>query len=924
MNTRIAIHRGRWLLLAGLLVTTAIYWPGLSGSWLFDDYPNIVQNLGVQPTDATVSSLVRAALSSPASEFKRPLASLSFSANYLAAGLNPFSWKLTNLLIHLLNGWLVFLLARALLRLSPNETGGPGSSRRPDVAGQPDLHEQPHVAGQDALVGAHLVRDGASQKMGINAKASRTRCAPTNACAETAADPGMDAGTKHTASARAGVVAALIAAGWMLLPINLTGVLYVVQRMESMANLFVLLGLLGYVAGRRRMLDASTSTPTDSKISRFRASAGQTETTKLPPEHAEKKTAHLKSTSTIGNLIPPAGLFASPVRGGWLARSRAFVNHHDGFILCVISVTIPTMLGVLAKETAVMLPLYALLVEWALFRFHRSTCANDSARNGIADADDQALKVEQHLSSDDALDESPIVGEPTLTSGSASKSIAAEAAPTRVRRPRWAERFDLRIIALFLIVLVLPMAAGLAWLLPGLLEPQTWATRDFTLGTRLLSEARIVTDYIGWTLLPMPDALSFYHDDFTISTRLLTPWTTITSIGFLTALLALMFWLRPRRPLAALGIALFFGCQLLTGTILPLELIYEHRNYFASFGLLLALVPLLAEPSRANLAVGAHPVREALRTPSNKAPRATKGSPLRRECAAVVGRASASMPFASDQKTTATNVAPEDGEVCNGQIPLVWKHQPLPWALPRYALLVSLMLCWATLTALTAYAWGDPLRLAEDLAFRAPDSPRAQYELGRTYIIYSQYDPASPFTTLAYAPLEAAALLPKSSILPQQALIFMNSRMHLPLKDAWWDSIITKLAARRPGVQDESSLAALAKCASEQQCNLPHDRMVQAFTAALAHPKPNARLLATYGDYAWNVLNDHVLGEQMIEKATTASPDEPAYQITLIRMLSAQGRNTEAREALKQLETLNYGGRLDKSLAELHALPNMQ
>ncbi len=40
----------------------------------------------------------------------------------------------------------------------------------------------------------------------------------------------------------------------MLLPINLTGVLYVVQRMESMANLFVLLGLIGYVAGRRRML----------------------------------------------------------------------------------------------------------------------------------------------------------------------------------------------------------------------------------------------------------------------------------------------------------------------------------------------------------------------------------------------------------------------------------------------------------------------------------------------------------------------------------------------------------------------------------------------------------------------------------------------------------------------------------------------
>ncbi len=220
----------------------------------------------------------------------------------------------------------------------------------------------------------------------------------------------------------------------------------------------------------------------------------------------------------------------------------------------------------------------------------------------------------------------------------------------------------------------------------------------------------------------------------------------------------------------------------------------------------------------------------------------------------------------------------------------------LPLALPRYILLAGLLVYWTALTAVTAYAWGNPLRLAEALAARAPESPR----------------------------VEAAAQLPKSSILPQQALIFMNSRMHLPLKDAWWDSMVAKLAAHSPGVQDESSLAALTQCAHQQQCNLPQDRMVQAFTAALAHPHPNARLLATYSDYAWNVLSNHVLGERLIEKAIAASPDEPAYQITLIRMLSAQGRIAEARAALKQLETLNYGGRLNRSLAELHALTNMQ
>ncbi|RCS29030.1 hypothetical protein DEO45_13240 [Rhodanobacter denitrificans] len=649
------LRRSPWrllALLAAFAITLAVYWPGLSGGFLFDDYPNIVDNKGVQPHDATLPSLVGAALSSPASDFKRPLASLSFAANYLATGLDPYWMKLVNLLLHLMNGWLVYLLSLALLRSDP--------------------------------AGGHR---------------------------------------------RASLVAALIAAGWMLLPINLTAVLYVVQRMESMANLFVLTGLLGYVAGRRRMLAHHTG-PAD--------------------------------------------------RAGW-----------GGLVLCAASIVVPTALGILAKETAVMLPLYALLVEWALFRFGRSVQAlHDAARS---------------------------------------------------------PRADLRVIGLFLLVLVLPMVAGLAWLLPGLLRPEVWATRDFTMGTRLLSEARIVLDYIAWTLLPTPSSLSFYHDDFRVSSGLLAPWSTLASIVLLSALVALALWLRRRKPLAALGIALFLGCQLLTATILPLELIYEHRNYFASFGLLLAIVPLLAVP-RASL---------------------------------------------------------------------------LP--LPRYALLAGLMLCWTTLTALTASAWSSPLSLAEDLAARAPQSPRAQYELGRTYIIYSHYDPASPFTRLAYVPLEKAAALPNSSILPEQALIFMNARMNLPAKDAWWESMIAKLKVRKPGVQDESSLGALTQCAHEGRCDLPRRRMVEAFLAALTHPHPSARLLATYGDYAWNVLDDRQLGLDMTRDAIHAAPREPAYRVTQIRMQLALGNISDAMAEYQKLAAMNIGGSLDADLVVLRkSIDSMQ
>ena len=102
-------------------------------------------------------------------------------------------------------------------------------------------------------------------------------------------------------------------------------------------------------------------------------------------------------------------------------------------------------------------------------------------------------------------------------------------------------------------------------------------------------------------------------------------------------------------------------------------------------------------------------------------------------------------------------------------------------------------------------------------------------------------------------------------------------------------------------------------------CFADGQRRQQAFMAALSHPNPSARLLANYGDYGWNSLGDRMLGLRMMEEAVKADPDEPAYRITLIRMLAAVGRNEAARSELKRLESLNYGGRLDTSLAQLRA-----
>lgn len=696
------------MFLAAVVLTAVVYAPGLTGSWLFDDYPNIVDNHDLQIHRVDIASLTRAAMSSPSSEFKRPLASLSFAANYLASGLHPFWWKVTNVIIHLLNGLLVYLLAWRLLLAVPPNTRHSGAG----IAGTRNLVEG--EAGPEKIPGSALAR---SPGMTKGKQARRSAMAGR----KTARSRG-----EVSEGARAGIIAALIAAGWMLLPINLTAVLYVVQRMESLANLFVLLGLLGYLTARTRML------------------AGE-----------------------------------------------------RGLLLCWMSLIVPTAIGALFKETAVMLPLYAFLIEWLVFRFGRNTA-----------------------------------------SGPAAEASEKPESP----------RYDARIIGLFAIILLLPLILGLAWQLPHVLNPEAWATRDFTLRTRLLSETRIVVGYIVWCLVPLPQHLSFYHDYFHISTGLLTPWTTLASIVVLAILVGAVFWYRKYRPLVALGIALFLGCHLLTGTILPLELVYEHRNYFASFGLLLAIVPLLAAPADRHAA------------------------------------------------------------------------SRLSLALPRYTVLTALFVWWIALTAFTAYAWRNQVSLAQELAIRAPTSPRAQYELGRTYLIYSHYDPDSPYTKLVYAPLERAAALPDSSILPQQALIFMNAHMHRPIKDVWWDSMIAKLKARPPGVQDESSLGALTKCTIKGGCDLPHARMVAAFEAALSHPHPAARLQASYADYAWNVLGDHALGERMARNAVRAKPSEPVYHITLARMCLVLNDLDCTRAQIKALQRLNLGGSLDPDIASLRGL----
>ncbi len=168
------LHRVRWpwgiLLLA---ITAIVYLPGLRGPFLFDDYPNLVTPL----TDwlSGQNSWQEIVLGNGSGPLGRIVSMASFLANAACCGLEPYAYKLTNLVVHLFCGGLIYLLIERLLRREPSYSLN-------------------------------------SRRIGL-----------------------------------------LIAALWLVHPIQVSTVLYVVQRMAQLSTLFTLLALLVYVMARQRL-----------------------------------------------------------------------------------------------------------------------------------------------------------------------------------------------------------------------------------------------------------------------------------------------------------------------------------------------------------------------------------------------------------------------------------------------------------------------------------------------------------------------------------------------------------------------------------------------------------------------------------------------------------------------------------------------
>ena len=244
----------------------------------------------------------------------------------------------------------------------------------------------------------------------------------------------------------------LVALAWTIHPLQVSTVMYIVQRMEIGATTGILLALLAYVIGRSRQIEGRTGWP-------------------------------------------------------WLATAPLTISLGLGF-----------------KETALLTPGFALLIELTILRFR----CRDS--------------VNSH---------------------------------------RWRIAWGgLAVTVLFFyFYMIIPQ-----------LRHWPYSIRDFGPIERLLTQLPVLVMYLQQILLPLPDSLRFYYDNYPISHSLLQPrWTAISACILMTvAAIAVTTW--KRFPLVTLGITWFFVGHALTSNLWPLELAFEHRNYLPLLGVLVAVV----------------------------------------------------------------------------------------------------------------------------------------------------------------------------------------------------------------------------------------------------------------------------------------------------------------------------------------------
>ena len=103
--------------------------------------------------------------------------------------------------------------------------------------------------------------------------------------------------------------------------------------------------------------------------------------------------------------------------------------------------------------------------------------------------------------------------------------------------------------------------------------------RDFTLGQRLLTQPRILFEYLSNLLVPRPAYPGLFRDDYPVSRSLLDPPSSGFYLAALVALVGLALAVRRRAPLVTTATLFFLAGHLVESSTIMLELFFDHRNY---------------------------------------------------------------------------------------------------------------------------------------------------------------------------------------------------------------------------------------------------------------------------------------------------------------------------------------------------------
>lgn len=160
-----------------------------------------------------------------------------------------------------------------------------------------------------------------------------------------------------------------------------------------------------------------------------------------------------------------------------------------------------------------------------------------------------------------------------------------------------------RLFSLIAVLVCLPISAALilGYNLTGILGIfSDTAGREFSAVERLLTEGRVLVDYLTLLFLPLPGRLSFIFK-YQLSRSLFLPWTTIAAWGFIGCLAGFAFFARKRNPLIWLAVGWFFINHILESTAIPLEIAFVHRNYLPSVFLFLPIAWWIVSQDRKQL-----------------------------------------------------------------------------------------------------------------------------------------------------------------------------------------------------------------------------------------------------------------------------------------------------------------------------------